>query len=105
MKTIAAYSPNIAAAPKPPSLPDVGLLGTEEASKTSFSNLLTTSLHEVNALQTSSEAAVHDLLTGKSVNSAEVLTSVQKADMAFRLMQQIRNKLVEAYREINQMQV
>ena len=36
---------------------------------------------------------------------AEVLTAVQKADMSFRLMMQIRNKLVQAYQEIQNVRI
>lgn len=70
-----------------------------------FLDQLAGQLKEVNTMQNSADASVHDLLTGKDVDPAIVLTSVQKADMSFRLMQQIRNKLVDAYREINQMQI
>ncbi len=68
-----------------------------------FTDLLASGVQDVNAQQLDANAAVHELLTGGDVNRVEVLTSVQKADMSFRLMQQIRNKLVDAYREINQM--
>lgn len=68
-----------------------------------FTDLLTSGIQDVNTQQLDANAAVHELLTGGDVNRVEVLTSVQKADMSFRLMQQIRNKLVDAYREINQM--
>ena len=36
----------------------------------------------------------------RRVNPAEVLTAVQKADIAFRMMMQIRNKMVQAYQEV-----
>jgi len=36
---------------------------------------------------------------------AEVLTSVQKADLSFRMMMQIRNKLVQAYQEIKEIRI
>ena len=48
---------------------------------------------------------VHSMLTGGDVNEAEVLTSVQKADLAFRMLLQVRNKLIEAYREVQQIQI
>ena len=60
---------------------------------------------EVNDMQHRASSMVHELLTGGDVNSAEVLTSVQKADMAFRTLLQVRNKLIEAYREVLQIQV
>lgn len=71
----------------------------------SMLDLMIEKASEVNQMQHRSDAMVHELLTGGDVNSAEVLTSVQKADMAFRTMLQVRNKLIEAYREILQIQV
>jgi flagellar hook-basal body complex protein FliE len=59
----------------------------------------------VNSMQTGADAMMHSLLTGGDVNEAEVLTAVQKADLAFRMLMQIRNKLMDAYREIQQIQI
>jgi len=50
------------------------------------------------------EAAV-DLATGKSNNVSETLLAIQKADLSFQLMVGVRNKLVDAYREVMRMQV
>ena len=49
--------------------------------------------------------AVEQLVTGGDVNPAEVLTTLQKADMSFQLMLQIRNKLVQAYQEVNNIRI
>ena len=56
-------------------------------------------------MQTGADDMVHALLTGGDVNEAEVLTAVQKADLAFRMLMQIRNKLMDAYREVQQIQI
>jgi len=77
--------------------------GAEQAP--SMLDLLVEKGSEVNKMQHRADSMVHELLTGGDVNSAEVLTAVQKADMAFRTMLQVRNKLVEAYREVQQIQV
>lgn len=50
------------------------------------------------------EAAV-DLAMGKSNNVSETLLAIQKADLSFQLMVGVRNKLVDAYREVMRMQV
>ena len=71
----------------------------------SFSELLQTGFVEVNEKQQFAAAQVHELLTGGDVSQIEVYTAVQKADMAFRLMVQIRNKLLSAYEEINAIRV
>lgn len=70
-----------------------------------FVNLLTEGVNSVNRAQHQADAQVHELLTGGDVTQSEVLTSVQKADMAFRLLVQVRNKLMSAYEELNSIRV
>jgi len=70
-----------------------------------FKNLLLDSIKQVNAMQQEADRAVEQLSTGGEVNPAEVLTAVQKADMAFRMMMQIRNKMVQAYNEVQNIRV
>jgi len=70
-----------------------------------FADLLTNQIRDVNSMQTDANSMVHSLLTGGDVNEAEVLTAVQKADLAFRMLLQVRNKLIEAYREVQQIQI
>ena len=70
-----------------------------------FAKVLTNEVQDVNSMQIDANEMVHSLLTGGDVNEAEVLTAVQKADLAFRMLLQVRNKLVEAYREIQQIQI
>ena len=53
----------------------------------------------------SADGQMEQLLTGGDVNQAEVFTSMQKADMSFRLLVQIRNKLMDAYQELNSIHV
>jgi flagellar hook-basal body complex protein FliE len=67
--------------------------------------VLLESIHQVNDVQQDANAAVQQLVTGGDVNPAEVLTSLQKADMSFRLMMQIRNKLVQAYQEVSNIRI
>ena len=70
-----------------------------------FKNILLEALDQVNSMQTEANQAVEQLVTGGDVNPAEVLTTLQKADMSFKLMMQIRNKLVQAYQEINNIRI
>ena len=44
-------------------------------------------------------------MTGETDNMAEVFTAVRKADVAFSMLMEMRNKLVDAYREVQQMRV
>ncbi len=73
--------------------------------KGSFKDFLLDSIQQVNAMQQDADVAVEKLATGGEVNPAEVLTAVQKADIAFRLMLQVRNKMVDAYQEIRNIRV
>ena len=70
-----------------------------------FAKLLTGEVQNVNKMQTDANTMVHSMLTGGDVNEAEVLTAVQKADLSFRMLLQVRNKLMEAYREVQQIQI
>jgi flagellar hook-basal body complex protein FliE len=70
-----------------------------------FAKLIAGQVNEVNSMQSGADDLVHQMLTGQDVNQAEVLTAVQKADLAFRMMLQVRNKLIEAYRELQQIQI
>lgn len=70
-----------------------------------FKDFLLNSIQEVNSMQQAADQAVEQIAAGGDVNPAEVLTAVQKADIAFRMMMQIRNKMVQAYQEIQNIRV
>jgi len=70
-----------------------------------FQSYLMDSLNQVNSMQAEANQAVESLSVGGDVNPAEVLTAVQKADLAFRLTMQIRNKLVAAYQEVQNIRI
>ncbi len=72
----------------------------------SFKDFLLDSIREVNTMQKDADQAVERLMTGsQDVTPAEVLTAVQKADIAFRMMMQIRNKMVQAFVEVQNLRV
>jgi len=89
--------------PVQPSLPMQP--ASQSAGAQPFKNVLLEALGQVNTMQTQANEAVQQLVTGGDVNPAEVLTTLQKADMSFRMMLQIRNKLVQAYQEINNIRI
>jgi flagellar hook-basal body complex protein FliE len=70
-----------------------------------FKSILFDSLDEVNRLQDEADQGVQRLVTGETDNVAEVLAAVNKAGIAFDLLMEVRNKLTEAYQEIQRMQV
>ena len=70
-----------------------------------FKSILMDSLNEVNRLQTEADQGVQALMTGETDNVSEVLAAANKAGIAFDLLMEVRNKLTDAYREIQQMRV
>ena len=71
----------------------------------SLAEVLSESLSQVNALQQEADAAIQTLATGGPTTLHDTMLAVQKADLSFRLMMQVRNKIVEAYQEVLRMQV
>ncbi len=71
----------------------------------SFDQILGKNLEDVNRLQQEATRAVEDAATGKTDNVSGVMTAVAKADLAFKTLLAIRNKLMEAYDEIKNMPV
>jgi flagellar hook-basal body complex protein FliE len=80
-------------------------MSADEIKKTTFRDLILGGVGEVNMLQKNADGAVEKMMCGGEIGMAEVLTAVQKADIAFKMMMQIRNKLVAAYQEIQNMRV
>lgn len=71
----------------------------------SFKDVLMKNIEQVNRLQQDAEMAIEDLAAGRRGDVDAVLLAKQKADLAFQLLLQVRNKLVNAYDEIKQMRV
>jgi flagellar hook-basal body complex protein FliE len=76
-----------------------------ESSQKSFNDFFVNSLMKVNELQTEANVAVEKLATGQSQNLHETLLIVEQAEMAFKTMNQIRMKLIDAYKEVMRMQI
>lgn len=75
------------------------------ASGASFADTLKTAIDKVNDLQKASDRGMQDLATGRTDNVADVMIAAEKADIALRVMVQVRNKVIDAYNEIMKMQV
>lgn len=76
-----------------------------EGDKASFSDMLSRCIDRVDADQTASADAVRQLLTGQSDDPLGVITAVAKADMSFKLLIGVRNKVIEAYKQTMNMQI
>jgi len=71
----------------------------------SFGETLTKAIADVNALQSEAGKAVDKMVVGENVDLHDVMIAVEKAKTSFDLLMEIRNKTIEAYREIMRMQV
>jgi flagellar hook-basal body complex protein FliE len=69
-----------------------------------FSGFLSNALHQVNELSTGADQQVGNLLQGQGADMSSVMVAVEKADVAFQLMMQVRNKIVGAYQDLEKMQ-
>jgi flagellar hook-basal body complex protein FliE len=67
-----------------------------------FIKVLKEAIEEVDRLQLEADQAIKELVVGKGDLTATVL-ALEKADLSFRLMMQIRNKLIRAYEEVMKM--
>lgn len=71
----------------------------------SFGEMLAQSIEKVNNMHIEADKAVQRLASGESKNIHETMLAMEKADIAFRTMNQVRSKVIDAYREIMRMQV
>lgn len=79
--------------------------GTSPVEGDSFADTLKKAVDGVNDIQKQSDKAMADLATGRTDNVADVMITAEKADIALRVMTQVRNKIIDAYNEIMKMQV
>jgi flagellar hook-basal body complex protein FliE len=70
-----------------------------------FGEVLKDAISTVNELQKQSDQEIQKLMTGESQDLHATLIAVQKADLSFQMMMQVRNKIIQAYQEIMRMQV
>jgi flagellar hook-basal body complex protein FliE len=76
-----------------------------DGSSRTFSDVLRDSVEKVNLAQSQADTAIKELVAGKAKNIHETLLTIERADASLRMMMQVRNKILDAYREIMRMQV
>lgn len=74
-------------------------------SKDNFSSVLKDSIEKVNKLQTEADRAIEGLARGDVNNIHDTMIAVEKANLSFNMMLQVRNKLLAAYEEVMRTQV
>ncbi len=71
----------------------------------SFSRTLTDYVSTVEKDQQLSASAVEDLLSGRIQDPLPVVTAMAKADLSFKLLMGVRNKVIDAYKQTMSMQI
>jgi flagellar hook-basal body complex protein FliE len=86
-------------------VPETSALGSgSDGGGLNFGDVLKNAVHSVNQLNDTAAAQVNNLLAGGGGDMNSVMIAVEKADVSFQLMMQVRNKIVNAYQDISKMQ-
>ena len=85
-------------------LPDISKPAAATESSEGFRDVLKNAISNVNQLSGGADQQVSSLLQGGKGDMSSVMVAVEKADVAFQLMMQVRNKIVSAYQDIEKMQ-
>jgi len=78
--------------------------GAQEG-KASFGTLLKDAISTANDLQQKSDLEIQKIMTGESDELHTAVVAMQRADLSFQMMMQVRNKIVQAYQEVLRMPV
>jgi flagellar hook-basal body complex protein FliE len=77
----------------------------DEVTKNDFGSYLKDAVGEVHELQGKASEAIQQMVGEGKGDLQDTMIALEKADVSFRLMMQIRNKVLDAYQEIIRMQV
>jgi flagellar hook-basal body complex protein FliE len=87
-----------------PSETDPAALRSSASPKSGFAEVLHSAMDDMQQLQGQADAKVAGILGGNGTDVHSAMIAVEKADLSFQLMMQVRNKIVSAYQEISRMQ-
>jgi len=77
---------------------------TTSAGSSEFMKTLEDAMTQVGQLQNDADSRVGQLLTGNGQDVHSAMIAVEKASLAFEMMVQVRNKIVQAYQQVSGMQ-
>jgi len=78
--------------------------GAARSSEKTFGQQLESAVSGIDLQQQDAEYKVNSMLAGGGTDVHDAMIAVQKTDLSFQLMLQVRNKVVQAYQEIERMQ-
>lgn len=82
-----------------------GLGNASGVKPANFAQQLQQAISEVNGLQTRREEMVEEMVTGQVTEVHDVMIAAKESQMAFELLLEVRNKLLESYQDIMRMQI
>lgn len=71
----------------------------------SFSDMIKDAINSVDQMQKVTDQDVEAVLAGKAENIHEVMIAMEKSQLSFQLMVEVRNRVVETYQELSRMQI
>ena len=74
------------------------------AEKPDFFHTLESAMDQVQDVQAGADQQVSNVLQGGGQDLHSTMVAVEKADLTFQMMMQVRNKVVQAYQSVSQMQ-
>ncbi len=80
-------------------MPKIGSFDNKKAEFSDTVKAIDNYISKVDDLQQSSDMSIKDLLSGKNEDITSVVSAVAKADLSFKLLVGVRNKLIEAYKQ------
>jgi len=87
------------------SIPDIAINGTSGAGPTTWGHMAQQMVMAVNNQQATAAAKVNDVLAGGPTPVHEAMVASEEAGLSFEFLGQMRNKIVDAYNQVMQMQV
>jgi flagellar hook-basal body complex protein FliE len=87
-----------------PAESDASFLQASASGRPGFREVLHNAIDDIQQLESQAQSKVSGMLEGNGTDVHSALIAVEKADLSFQLMMQVRNKIVSAYEEISRMQ-
>jgi len=75
------------------------------SSAASFASQLQNAIEDVQQLQVKRDDMIDDMITGKATEVHDVMIAAKESQLAFELLMEVRNKLLESYQELMRMTV
>jgi len=89
----------------PPSLAKEKAAAEKPGEGQKFSSFLHEAIEDINKLQINAEETIAKVQLDNRASIHEAMIALEKADISFRAMMQVRNKIMDAYQEIMRTQV